>query len=291
MDDKDWVLLKTLNSIRNLSRTADVLYVSQPSLSYRIRNLEEEFQVKIFMKTKSGIEMTPEGIYLAKYAEKMLQQFQTAKDEVIAINNNISGVLRLGVSSNYSYYVLPELLRSFSNHHSDIKFQVKTGWSQKLYELLNTGEIQVAIVRNDFKGKRILIEDDHFYIISKRKIDLDRLPFLPMITYKLDNELDSLIKEWWLENYSDPPMVEMEADRLETCKRMVKNDFGYAIVPSICLDDIGDYYKQEIYFKSGEPVVRKTWLMYNEEMYDNLSSVRRFVDFLDKKSSNLFRIN
>ncbi|WP_368896449.1 LysR family transcriptional regulator, partial [Priestia megaterium] len=43
MDQKDWILIKTLHEEKNITRTAERLYVSQPSLSYRLKNLEEEF--------------------------------------------------------------------------------------------------------------------------------------------------------------------------------------------------------------------------------------------------------
>lgn len=57
MDQKDWILIKTLHEEKNITRTAERLYVSQPSLSYRLKNLEEEFGVTLFSKRKKELSL------------------------------------------------------------------------------------------------------------------------------------------------------------------------------------------------------------------------------------------
>lgn len=52
MEQKDWILLKTLHEEKNMTRTAEKLFVSQPSLSYRLKNLEGNLGVRIFLKQK-----------------------------------------------------------------------------------------------------------------------------------------------------------------------------------------------------------------------------------------------
>jgi DNA-binding transcriptional LysR family regulator len=74
----------------------------------------------------------------------------------------------------------------------------------------------------------------------------------------------------------------METDRQETCKEMVKNDLGIAIVPQICLQPSDNLHTYELFYKNGEPVVRNTWLMYNEDSL-MLSTVKNFIDFLNEQ--------
>lgn len=76
MDQKDWKVLKLLHEEKNITKTAEKLFVSQPSLSYRLKNLEKEMGADIIFKTKTGIEFTSEGEYLVKYAKEMLQKLQ-----------------------------------------------------------------------------------------------------------------------------------------------------------------------------------------------------------------------
>lgn len=283
MDQKDWHLLKTLYEQKNITRAAEKLYVSQPSLSYRLKNLEDEFGVHLFFKTKNGVEFTAEGEYLVRYSENMLNQFQEMKDKMSNMKKEVSGTLRIGVSSNFAQYLLPKLLKSFSEEYPNVRFKVRTGWTSDVVEMLHNSSVHVGIARNDqgWSGEKMLIRKEHLYLISKRQVEIVHLPEQPLIRYSTDNSLKESISTWWGDHFSKPANVEMEVDRLETCKEMVKNDFGIAIVPEICLKEEDGLYQQEIYFKDGSPVTRNTWLLYNESVV-NLTVVDRFVTFLNQ---------
>lgn len=82
------------------------------------------------------------------------------------------------------------------------------------------------------------------------------------------------------ENYSKPPLISIEVDKAETCKEMVINGLGYAILPSMILDDIDGLYKSEIRTKNNEAILRKTWMFYHEESL-KLSMVKAFVTFIE----------
>lgn len=84
MEEKDWVLLKTLYEQQTLTKTAEILFVSQPSLTYRIQQLEKEFGITIIYRGRRGIEFTPQGEYLARYAKDMLHQLQQTKNSYLA---------------------------------------------------------------------------------------------------------------------------------------------------------------------------------------------------------------
>lgn len=283
MDQKDWLLVKTLFEQKNITRTAELLFVSQPSLSYRLKNLEEEFGVSLFFKTKNGIEFTPEGEFLFHYSEAMLNQLQEVKDLMSNMEGQVAGVLRIGVSSNFAQYVLPELLKVFSKKYPNVRFNVQTGLTSEVIHMLDESSVHVGIVRNDqgWAGEKHLLKKEPIHLISKRQIDIINLPELPLIRYKTDQSLKEDISAWWSDQFSQPANVAMEVDRLETCKAMVKNDFGFAIVPEICLKEDDNLYHQELYFADGTPFTRDTWLIYNSSSV-NLSVVKHFVDFLTK---------
>ncbi|WP_339227053.1 LysR family transcriptional regulator [Oceanobacillus sp. FSL K6-2867] len=281
MDQKDWILMKTLYEQRNMTRTAAKLYVSQPSLSYRLKNLEEEFGVPLFFKTKQGIGFTSEGEYLVQYSKEMLKQLQLMKDTMSNMEEEVSGILRIGVSSNFAQYLLPKVLKNFSKNYPNVRFNVKTGWSTQVIDLLNNSSVHVGILRSDrgWQGEKMLLRKEPLYLISKKKLNMDLLPEYRLINYSTDSSLKDSITAWWADQFSEPANIEMEVDRLETCKEMVKNDFGFAIVPAICLKKDDNLYQQEICFKDGTPVTRETWLMYNQS-FENLTVVDRFVSHL-----------
>lgn len=71
----------------------------------------------------------------------------------------------------------------------------------------------------------------------------------------------------------------MDVNDIDTCKEMVKCNFGYSIIPRICLRDDDDFYTIDLTYKNGEPIIRSTWLLYNE--VDEKSAVNDFINFLN----------
>lgn len=286
MDEKDWIAIRVLYEEKNISRAAERLYISQPALTYRLKNLEKEFGTRLFFKIKSGIEFTSEGIHLADYAEEMVKKLQKTKDYMLNMQNEVRGTLRLGVSSNFAQYKLPKILKKFSTQYPHVQFNVNTGWSTDIMHLLDSSSVQLGILRGNYEwyGMKTLLHKERLCLISKKEVDLDDLPELPFINYKTDGSLKNLINGWWHDRFSEPPMVTMENDRQETCKEMVKHDLGVSILPEICLQPSDNLHTYGLSYKNGEPVLRNTWLMYNQDSL-KLSTVKNFIDFLNKKSN------
>ena len=64
MKDTDWEILYRLYETPNMTKVADMLYISQPSLTKRVKSMEKDFGVKIINRTSKGVKFTPEGEYL-----------------------------------------------------------------------------------------------------------------------------------------------------------------------------------------------------------------------------------
>ncbi|ALS75836.1 LysR family transcriptional regulator [Planococcus rifietoensis] len=291
MDEKDWEAMQVLHEEKNISRASERLYISQPALTYRLKNLEEDMGTKLFFKTKKGIELTAEGVYLAQYADEMITKLQNAKDYIQNMNQEIQGILRLGVSSNFAQYKLPALLKEFITAHPKVQFSVNTGWSADVMGLLNSSEVHLGILRGDYNwtGSKSLLHTEQLFLISKNEVNMEEVPELPFINYKTDSSLKDIINKWWHDQYNEPPIITMETDRQETCKEMVKNDLGIAILPEICLRPSDEIHKYPLFYKDGEPVMRDTWLMYNHEFL-KLSTVQKFVEFLKNHPSLLSEV-
>ncbi|MCM3653802.1 LysR family transcriptional regulator [Metabacillus litoralis] len=285
MDEKDWNALCILDQEKNISRASERLYISQPALTYRLKNLEKEFGTKLFFKIKGGIEFTNEGLHLVEYSREMIKKLQVTKDNMINLQNEVRGTLRIGVSSNFAQYKLPKILKQFSTNFPNVQFNINTGWSTDILNLLNSANVQLGILRGNYEwyGRKTLLHKEKLCLISKKEIDMIDLPKLPFINYKTDSSLKALINGWWHDRYSEPPFIMMETDRLETCKEMVKNDLGIAIVPQICLQPSDNLQIYELSYHDDEPVYRYTWLMYNQDSL-KLSTVNHFINFINENT-------
>jgi DNA-binding transcriptional LysR family regulator len=281
VDSKDWIILETLYEEQNITKTAERLYTSQPSISYRLQQIEDEFGVKLVFRNKKGIKFTAEGEYLIKYARNMIEELRKTKDYIQNLGGIIQGTLRLGVSSTFAQYKLPKILKNFLHHYPNVKVNVKTGYSSEVAQLLQNDDVQIGIIRGDYNwyDQKHLVHQEHLSIISKDMIHIKDLPDLPRINYKTDPSLNQVIDNWWAQNYSKPPQNIMKVDKIETCKEMVKLGLGYAIIPDICLTQNHHFATQKLLLDNWEPLKRNTWLNYRSKSLE-LSVVREFVDFV-----------
>ncbi|AIC93496.1 HTH-type, LysR family transcriptional regulator [Shouchella lehensis G1] len=281
LDQKDWHLIHELYKNKNITKTAEKLFVSQPSISYRLKRIEQDLGVSLFFKTKKGIGFTSEGDYLAQQARDMIQSYQQMKDQLLNMQNEVSGTLRIGASSNYAQYLLPQMLKAFSDQYENVRFQVRTGWSTQILDLLQNDVVHVGILRSDFSwpGIKLLLKEEQLALISKTKLKIESLPMQPYLSYRTDTSLTESIKSWWNDRFEDPPYTEMDLDRFETCKEMVKQGLGYSIAPMISLSEKDQLYIKPLHFKNKKPVIRRTWLLASEEA-SRLAVVERFIQFI-----------
>ncbi|MCG5253464.1 LysR family transcriptional regulator [Brevibacillus agri] len=256
MEYRDWSILQTLYREQNITRTAKSLYLSQPALTKRLRQIEKEFGVQIVQRGRRGVHFTPEGEYLASCADEMLLRLRKIKEHVANMGEQVSGTLRLGVSNYFAHYKLPGLLKLFKQEYPLVEFKVGPD------------------------GKLLLFEES-VCIVSKDPVDVADLPSLPRIDYKTDPLLQALVDSWWAENYSSPPRIGMEVDKADTCGEMVANGLGYAILPRLVANGKQNLYLIEIKDAANKPVKRSTWMFYHKASLE-LQNVRAFVNFMQR---------
>ncbi|HEY9577058.1 MAG TPA: LysR family transcriptional regulator [Pseudobacillus sp.] len=283
MDERDWLVLQTLFNEKNITKAANKLYISQPALTNRLKQMEKEFGVQIVNRGRRGVQFTPQGEYLAKCADDMLLKLQHIKENVLNMEKKITGTLRLGVSTFFTDYKLPGLLKLFKDEYPDIEFKVVTGWSNEIIHLAYNQDVHVAFVKGDYswKGGKKLLFEEPIYVASKERIALEDLPDLPRIDYRTDQNLQTVVDNWWAENYTKPPLISIDVDKAGTSKNMMANGLGYAILPGMLLSDLKDICKIAIRAKDGQPIIRKTWMVFHEESLQ-LNIVRAFVEFIER---------
>lgn len=280
MDHKDWAFIETLYREKNLTAAAEKLYTSQPALTYRLRQLEKELGVEIAVRDRKGIRFTAQGEYLAKYASEMLVRLRQTKERLRNMEKTVQGVLRLGVSHTIAAYKLPGLLRAFLERYPEVEVKAATAWSSQLVHDVYKQEAHVGLIRGDYAwpDRKQLLFDDRICVVSSKELNLDELPDLPQIRYRTDASLRDQIDLWWQERYARPPKVGMELDTMDTSKRMAQQGIGYAIVPSIVLEDAANLNVYPLVRRDGQALARKSWMIYREESMD-LALVNAFVAF------------
>lgn len=283
MDSRDWLILQVLYKNKNITKTAQSLYIAQPTLTKRLQKIEKEFGFKIYNRGIKGICFTPKGEYIANCAEEMLIKLREINEDVLNMdNNNFEGTLRLGVSKLFIRYKLPVILKHFKKKYPNVKFQVITISSLDLEKFIHNKSIHIGFGRGDYTrtGQKHLLCEEIMCVVSKDNISLNELPNLPRIDYPANYKTKAVMDNWWIELFPKPPLIGMEVDNTDTCKEMVLYGLGYAILPSIVLNKEDGLYKIKMSDKNGKPLLRRTWMLYQKESLE-LNIVNAFVCFVE----------
>ena len=99
MDYLDWEILRHLKESRNITKTAQELFLTQPTVTKRLKQIEQEFQTQLFIRHSKGIVLTPEGLFLTQKAGIFLSEYDNIKANIQCISReNIQGTLRLAAT-------------------------------------------------------------------------------------------------------------------------------------------------------------------------------------------------
>lgn len=294
MKEQDCNLLITIDEEKNITKAAQRLFISQPTVTYRLQQLEQEYDIKIINREGNKFSFTPEGEYLLDFSKKQLIELSKMKDHLKVLKKDSKGTIRIGVSSNFALYKLPPLIKQFLEIHNKVQIKINTGWSSEVVQLLENNEIQIGIVTGNYNwfGGKILVNEDPVTVISKNPIEISELPHLPMVSYqpnnlirktqKPTNPLSQLVNNWWYSNFKTPPLIIMELDKVETCKEMVRNNLGYSILPKSCLTKDDAFFVYDLQDENHQNIFRKTWLLYRESSLE-LATVSNFINYMKLK--------
>ncbi|RBP84097.1 DNA-binding transcriptional LysR family regulator [Cytobacillus firmus] len=297
MEEKDFTILRYIAEEMHLTKAAERLYMTQPALTYRIQQLEKELDTQILIKNGKRIKFTSQGEYLVSFANKMLAEYRVAKDSLANMSSDVQGTLRIGAASTFAKYFLPSLMKSFVTQYPKVIYNVYTGPTPKIMDLLETESVDLVFIRGEYKWseQKFPIMEENLCLISKHEIDLEELPNQQRIEYRYNINQPTLgkhkpqtsirdsLRSWWSERYSVPPQTTVIVDSYDICKEMVINDLGYAFIPEPFINKGDDLHKINLLRKNGEAIKRSTWLHYKEAS-EQLNIVKKFVSFVRSQS-------
>ena len=281
MNNTDWKILIYLREDRSINKVAKRLFMTQPSLTYRLDQMEKEIGVPLFIRTNRGVHFTDAGVRLFSYAEKELQQYQDMKNFVTHEKSTISGVLRIGASRSFTQSHMPTLLKGFVDKYNDIEISLTQGASDRLTKMVKKEDIQLAIVRGeqDWNEMDILLDNAPMYLISAGKIDYSTLANQPTIRYRSDPSLDEVRTRWWRDNVGEPPQFMLGVDDCLTCVEIVNAGLGHCVIPGDLITKCEPHvYRQILTDTKGVPVYRPSHLICKTAMTIS-TPVQAFIEY------------
>lgn len=136
----------SLVKFRSFSKAAETLFLTQPTVSSHIKNLEEDLGVQLIDRIGKRIVPTEAGEVLYRHGQKLLSLRDHARQEIEAITGTLGGILKIGGSTIPGAYILPSFVGAFKKKHPIASIQLMIDDSAKVTEAVLNGELQIGVV-------------------------------------------------------------------------------------------------------------------------------------------------
>ncbi|MCQ2557682.1 MAG: LysR family transcriptional regulator [Oscillospiraceae bacterium] len=262
---------------------ADLLFLSQPALTKRIRVIEDELGIQLLIRNRNGSVFTPEGERLAAKAERVLATIQDAKDEASVSGTGTAGSLRLGFPYSFVRHVLPSILDGFTKLYPDVELRIVTLPSQELIRCTEDGTIDVCFARynaEDSVLERQLFSEDQALVVYNRPFRLSELPSLPYVDFAMNPGTESALSRWWNEHYDSPQQTKLKVTTSDACVAMVKHGLGYGfLLGGRYIRNENGLYSLPLEYRDGTRLTRKTWVFFRQDSKRN-PLINNFLNFV-----------
>lgn len=276
-------ILKAIGKEKNITKAAEILHLSQPSLSKQIKILEKTMEISLINREKNKISLTENGKIFLQYSERILALCEETCRVIIDLKNGERGNLTVGASQTIGIYLLPRVLALFAKNYPQIDLKVHVNSTRIIAKNVIHREIDLAIVGgeipNDLKKNLILetfIEDELSLIIAKshpfakkKKITKEDLYYLNFITLNSNSTIRKFIENVLLQNQIETKQLKiiMELNSIEGIKTAVSLGLGAAFVSSSAIEKEIELEKIEILKIENIRIIRTLFIVTSPESY------------------------
>ena len=130
----------------SITKAADSLYLTQPTLTRQIQNLEQELGQKLFVRGKYRVSLTPEGLIFKKRAEEIIDLVEKTCAEFASTNEVIKGDIYIGCGETDSMKYIAAVMKELQNEYSEIKFHIYSGNAEDVTEKLDKGLLDFGVL-------------------------------------------------------------------------------------------------------------------------------------------------
>jgi DNA-binding transcriptional LysR family regulator len=269
----------------NITRAAENLHISQPSITTSIKNLEDYLGVTLIDRSSKKISITGEGNLLAKRVVGILNLVEDTTEEIREFGLRKKKIIKIGVPPMIGSFLFPEIFIEFSRKHPNIELKAVESGSLETKRLLENDEIDVAFIileaYEETDVKPIVKTQVQFCVnreneLSKKDVILmDEIGNEPVIMLKEGFYNNKVVKERY-SNSKIKPNIIYYSNQLDTIKSFVRSGIGSAFLIREIVDNEKDI--KAIPFES--PIDINIGLVWKKDRY--ISEVTRtFIDFLD----------
>ncbi len=274
----------------SVSRAAEALYVTQPALTVRIRQLEQELGEQLFVRTGRGVHLTDAGRAFLPYAERAVASLAGGRELIAEMAAGGAGELSIGAAPAVSTYVLPGVLMRFAERLPRVGLVVRTGHSEEILEMVLRTDVQVGLVRPIrhpqvtarpiYEDELVLVCDPAHPFASVPSVRLDQLDEARLILFDRTSSYYDLTNAIFRQAGVTPRTV-MELDNIEAAKKMVEQGLGVALLPATAVTgEVERGSLRGVPIEGALPLRRQIFVIRRRDAGPPTAAIRTFLELL-----------
>ena len=227
----------------SLRRAAEALLLTQPSVSARIRALEDDLGVPLFHRTARGVRLTDMGKTFLPFAQRSMGALRQARDILESVRHASAGVLNIATARVIGTYILPGILHEYRREYPDTNLNIRMGRSADVLQMVLDEEVQLGLAR--FMGhpdvNTIHLYDEEAVLVShpdhpfavRGIARMDEVAQEPLILYDPGDPGSSyfVFINQVCRDAGVTPKVQMNLDSVGAAKNMVELGLGISFLP------------------------------------------------------------
>ncbi|MGE5550944.1 MAG: LysR substrate-binding domain-containing protein [Bacteroidota bacterium] len=275
----------------SFSRAAQALHLTQPAVSQQIRALEQELGVALLHRTNRDIRPTRAGEVLLEYAQGLLTLAERGRAALAEFQAERRGRLILGAGNTTITFRLPKLLREYRRREPGVEVIVRAGTSHVLLNLLEQGQLDVAMVTSLPAGRSfrsiplyrdeivMILPGDHPLGHAESLTPAD-LALVPSILFARGSGYRRFLDESFTRAGYQPDVV-MELDSIEGIKQLVQSGLGLSFLPKIAVEqELSQGLLRVVPVVGLTPTSRTTHVVFRREQFP-AAPLTVFLDLLE----------
>lgn len=280
----------------SITKAAEVLHITQPTLSRQLAQFEETLGVQLFIRGTRKIVLTDEGMLMRRRAEEILELVDKTERELVEQEEQIEGVVAIGCGDLKAVQILPELIRSFHEKYPKVTFELYTATADHVKERMDRGLTDIGLLlepinmdKYDFirlseKEKWVAAMHPDDPLAEKEFVTAEDLEKLPLILPHRVN-VRSELANWFGDSYEKLNVL-FKSNLPSNSLIMVHNRLAYALIVSGAMD-LWD--KEKIVCRPLYPELTATCALAWKRHQPFGRAAEKFIEYL-KESLSVNRI-
>lgn len=158
MADRRLQVFHTVARLLSFTKAAESLHMTQPAVTFQVRQLEEYFNTRLFDRTHNRISLTDAGQRVYGFADRIFDLYGEMENAVREMTGDVSGVVMIGASTTIAEYMLPVLLGDFRQKYPDVNVHLKVSNTEGIVSMVENNVIDLGVVEAPVMNKNLVVD-------------------------------------------------------------------------------------------------------------------------------------